>query len=161
MPNSLKIQKVRELSEKIQRARGLAFFDYKGLTSNALNDFRRKIEEAGAEVVVAKNTLVKIALGDREPGEGDLQGQTALIFAYDDGLVPLKVLYEFSKKFVGLKIKGAFLEDKYYAPQKVVELGQLPSKNDLLAMMLAGFKSPISNFVYGLHAIARKKEVQG
>ena len=161
MPNSLKIQKVQELSEKVRKAQGLAFFEYTSLNSNALNDFRRKIEEVEAEVVVTKNTLARLALGDKKPGDEDLQGQTALIFAHKDSLAPIKLLYDFAKKFEGLKIKGAFLESVYYAPQKVLELGQLPSRLDLLARMLAGFKGPISNFVYGLHAVADKKGVQG
>lgn len=161
MPNNLKIQKVQELSEKVKKAQGLAFFEYKNLTANALNNLRRKIKEAEAELIVTKNTLAKLALGDKKPGDDDLHGQTALIFSYKDGLSPLKVLYEFSKKFEGLKVKGAFLENTYYTPQKVLELGQLPSRFELVARTLAGFKSPISNFVYGLHAIADKKGVQG
>ena len=161
MPNNLKIQKVQGLSEKVKKAQSLAFFEYASLTANALNDFRRKIEEVEAEVVVTKNTLAKLALGGKKPGYEDLQGQTALIFAYKDGLAPLKILYDFAKKFEGLKIKGAFLDDTYYTPQKVLELGQLPSKLELIARMLAGFNGPISNFVYGLHAVADKKGVQG
>ena len=161
MPNSLKIQKVQELSNKVKKSQGLAFFEYTSLTSNALNDLRRKIEEVEAEIVVTKNTLAKLALGGKKPGEDNLQGQTALIFAYKDNLAPIKILYDATKKFGGLKIKGAFLENTYYTPQKVLELGQLPSRLDLIARMLAGFKSPISNFVYGLHAIADKKGVQG
>lgn len=160
MPSDLKLQKVKELSEKVRRASGLAFFEYKNLTANALNDLRRKINEVEAEVVVTKNTLARLALGDKKPEDSDLRGQTALVFSYKDTLATLKALYEFSKKYEGLKIKGAFLENIYYAPQKVLELAQLPSRSELIARALVGFKSPISNFVYGLRAIAEKKGVQ-
>lgn len=160
MPNTTKIQKVKAISQKVEKSGSIAFFEYKTLGANALNDLRNKAHEAGAEVVVAKNTLVKIALGDKKTGEGDLQGQTGLLFGYEDSISPLKVLYDFSKKFEGLKIKGAFVDGSYFAPAQVAEMGQLPSKLELIARVLRGFKSPVANFVYGLSAVATKKGVQ-
>lgn len=160
MPNSVKVQKVQRLSEKLKKAKGLVFFEYKGLSANTLNEFRRKLEETEAEVVVEKNTLIKLSLGQLKPQEEDLKGQTALVFAYNDNLAPIKVLYDYSKKFENFKIRGAFLEDVYYSKEKVLELGQIPPKLELLSRLLGGFKGPISNFVYGLHAIAEKKGVQ-
>ncbi len=107
MPNSEKLQKVKDISQKIEKAGSIAFFEYRSLSANVLNDLRNKAKEAGAEVLVAKNTLVKIALGGKKVGDADLQGQTGLLFSYADSISPLKVLHNFSKKFEGLKIKGA------------------------------------------------------
>ncbi len=160
MPNTIKIQKVKDISQKVQKASSLTFFEYTKLGANALNDLRNKAKEVEAEVLVAKNTLVKIALGDKKSQEGDLQGQTGLLLAFADSLSPLKVLYDFSKKFESLKIKGAFVDGSYYESTKVLELGQLPTKNDLLVRVLRGFNNPVAKFVYVLSAVADKKGVQ-
>jgi large subunit ribosomal protein L10 len=170
MPNAKNIQKVSDISEKVQKASSIAFFEYKTLGSNTVNDLRRKIEQASAEILVAKNTLVKLALGDRKVEEGDLKGQTGVLFSFGDSVLPIKALFDFAKKFSSLKIKGAFIDGIYYNDRKVAELSQLPSKSELLSKVLGGFKSPLSSFVYvlggtkskfvfALSAIAKKKEV--
>ena len=159
MPNSEKIQKVKEISQKIDKASSVAFFEYKTLGANVLNDLRNKAKEATAEILVAKNTLVKIALGNKKVEDADLQGQTGILFSFGDSVSPLKILYDFSKKFGGLKIKGAFIDGIYCEAQKVVEIGRLPSRLELISRVLSGFKSPISNVVYALSAVAKKKGV--
>lgn len=160
MPNTTKIQKVKIISQKVEKASSLTFFEYTRLGANALNDLRNKAKEVEAEVLVAKNTLVKIALGDKRAQDGDLQGQTGMVLAFADSLSPLKVLYDFSKKFDSLKIKGAFVDGRYFESAKVLELGQLPTKLELVAGVLRGFTNPVSKFVYALSAIADKKGVQ-
>ncbi|MBU0650011.1 50S ribosomal protein L10 [Patescibacteria group bacterium] len=160
MPTDAKVQKVKALTQQIQKASAITFFDYKNLGANALNDLRNKAKEAGAEVVIAKNTLVTLALGKQKASEEDLKGQTALLFSYADSISPLKVLAEAAKKFAGLKIKGAFIDGTYYEPAKVVVLSQLPSRLELIGKTLCGFRSPLVKFGYALAAIAAGKEVQ-
>lgn len=159
MPNNQKIQKVKDITQKVEKAGSITFFDYKSLSSNSLNDLRNKAKDVVGEVLVAKNTLVKIALGSKKPQESDLQGQTGVLFSFGDSIAPIKILSDFSKKFEGLKIKGAFIDGTYFDSQKVIEIGQLPSRTDLLSRALGGFKGPISSFVYALSAVAKKKEV--
>jgi len=159
MPNSEKIQKVKDISQKVEKASSITFFEYKTLGANALNDLRNKVKGATAEVLIAKNTLVKIALGHKKAHDSDLHGQTGVLFSFGDSISPLKILSDFSKKFEGLKIKGAFIDGSYYEAKKVIEIGQLPSRLEIVAKILSGFKSPISNIVYALSAIAKKREV--
>lgn len=156
MPNKTKLDKVKELSQKVQKSASITFFEYKGLSSNAMNELRRAAKEASAEVTVAKNTLVKIALGNLKPAKDDLKEQTGVLFAFGDSISPVKALFDFAKKFASLTIKGAFIDGSYYEPHQVNQIGALPSKNDLLAKMLAGFKQPVTNFVYALSAIVKK-----
>lgn len=170
MPNKENIQKVKDISQKVEKASSIIFFEYKNLGSNIVNDLRRKTEQVSAEIIVAKNTLVKIALGDRKADESDLKGQTGVLFSFGDSIIPLKALFDFAKKFDSLKIKGAFIDGVYYADDKVARISQLPSKVELISRMLNGFNSPLygfvnvmkgtgSKFVFALSAIAKKKEV--
>lgn len=170
MPNTQNIQKVKDISQKVEKASSITFFEYKNLGSNAVNDLRRKIEQVSAEILVAKNTLVKIALGTKKAEEADLKGQTGVLFSFGDSVAPLKTLFDFAKKFEALKIKGAFIDGAYYNSQKVAQISQLPSKLELISKMLTGFKKPLSGFVnvlggtrnkfvFALSAISKKKEV--
>ena len=170
MPNTTNIQKVKAISQKVEKASSVTFFEYKNLSSNVVNDLRRKLEQTSAQMLVAKNTLVKIALGDRKAMDGDLKGQTGIVFSFGDSVAPLKTLFDFAKKFESLKVKGAFIDGTYYINQKVAQISQLPPKLELVSKILAGFKSPLCGFVnvlggterkfvFALTAIARKKEV--
>lgn len=170
MPNTKNIQAVKEISQKVEKANSITFFEYKNLASNAVNDLRRKVKVVSAEVLVARNTLVRVALGDKKADESDLQGQTGILFSFGDSIAPLKTLFDFAKKFPALKIRGAFIDGSYYAAQKVAQISALPSKDELISKVLAGFNGPIagfvnvlagarSKFVYALSAVAKKKEV--
>lgn len=158
MPNEKKVQKVKKLSEKINSSFIKAFFDYKGTPANVLNNLRQKCKESECEILVEKNTLIKIALGEKKPLDSDLSGQTAIMFSPLQDVSPFKVLYEFSKKYESIKLKGAFMGDDYYTAEKVVELAKLPSRLELLSQLLFALKSPIFKFALVAQSIAKEKE---
>lgn len=170
MPNAKKVDTVKDLTQKVEKANSITFFEYSKIGANPLNDLRNKAKEISGEIVIAKNTLVKIALGDKKAKDEDLQGQTAVLFSFGDGVSPLKALFDFAKKFDAIKVKGAFIEGKYFEAAKVSQISTLPSKNELVGKVLSGFKNPLygfvnvlngskSKFVYALSAIAKQKGV--
>src|SRR3990167_8582642 len=122
MPNSKNTQTVKEIKEKVSKAKSIVFTDYKGLDANKANELRAKMLEEGVELTVAKNTLLNIALK----------------------------------------------EEKFDA-EKVKEISNLPSKDQLISQVVWGLKSPLSGFVnvlggsqrklvYALSALAKKKQ---
>lgn len=172
MPNQANKEKVTLLTEKLSKAKSIIFTDYKGLTSSQADALRKKLAETGAEVEVAKNTLLKISL--KEAGhditevEKTFEGSTATILAYDDAFAPVKKLYEFIKGATLPTVKLGFFEGKFYKAAEVDALSKLPSKTELIARVLGGLNSPISgfvnvlsgtkrNFVYALSEVAKKK----
>ena len=62
MATQAKIEQVAELAEKIRKAQSVVLVDYQGITVNEETELRKKVREAGAEYLVAKNRLFKIAL---------------------------------------------------------------------------------------------------
>ena len=170
MPNQKNIDTVKAISQKVEKSSSIVFFEYKNLGSNVINDLRHKAKEASAEILVAKNTLVKVALGNKKAQDSDLQGQTGILFSFGDSVAALKPLFDFAKKFEVLKVKGAFIDGTYYDSSKVAQISSLPSKVELIARVLGGFNRPISGFVnvlggtrskfvYALSAVAKKKGV--
>lgn len=173
MPNNKNKEIVQNLKEKVSRAKAIVFADYRGLKAEDISKLRSEIKENDAEAVVAKNTLLKVALEEKlaksEELQNDLKGPTTAVFAYGDAIAPLKALVEFAKRLELPKIKSAIIEGIYTNADKVEEISNIPSKEVLIARMIGGLKSPLSGltntlsgvqrkFVYALNAIKNEKE---
>lgn len=164
MANQAKVQAVAELAERIRRAQSIVLVDYQGINVKDETKLRKSLRESGGEYLVAKNRLFKIAL--KEAGVEDsfddiLEGTTAFAFGYDDVVAPAKVMNEVSKANAKAKIfniKGGYLSGKRVSEAEVVALASLPSREQLLSMVLNGMLGPVRKLAYGLVAVADKKE---
>ena len=66
-PNRQKKEKiVAELLEKVNRAKGLVFTNYQGLTHKQLENLKKKVRVLDADLVVTKNTLLKLSLSGNQ-----------------------------------------------------------------------------------------------
>lgn len=173
MPNEKKKQLVKEIKEKIETAKSITFTDYVGISADQANTLRQKVKDAGGEVLVSKNTLLKVAIdehGNKDIIEAkkDLKGPTMTIFGFKDPILPIKALFEFAKGIDLPKIKSAIIEGVYNSAEKVEILKSIPSREELLAKILERMNSPISGFVnvvggvqrkfvFAVNAIAKKK----
>lgn len=164
---------VADLRDKVSKSKSIIFTYYHGLSANNINDLRSKLETAGAETSIAKNTLLKLALKEEkqlvDEVEKGLKGPTATIFSYNDPVAPIKALVEFAKKFELPKIKFAMVEGRFVDEKGINVLSTLPSKDVLISQIVRSMKSPLSSLinvmsgnkrklVYALSAIAKKKE---
>jgi large subunit ribosomal protein L10 len=161
MATEVKKQVVAELVEKIKKSESIVLVDYKGLKVNEETELRKQMREAGAEYIVAKNRLFNIAL--KEAGVEDsfddvLEGTTSFAFGYADAVAPAKVAYEFGKNKKVFNIKAGCLAGKRVDAAEVEALAKLPSREQLLSMVLNGMLGPIRKLAYGLVAIADKQE---
>lgn len=158
MPSQKNIQLVKELKEKLAKAKSVVLADYKGLNVGQMTELRQKIKEAGGELKVIKNTLAKLAFFqprglkqvERTPGLENLTGPTAILFSYDDEVAPIKALYEFFEKNSLPKIKLGFLNQDLLQKEKVIELAKLPTREVLQAKLVGTLNSPIYGLVYVL-----------
>lgn len=161
-----KEQLVAEIAEKIGRSKGLVFTNFQGLTHKQLEELKRALKDANAELVVTKNTLLKLALKTTDHGlrttavDGLPAGKagsqstvdnfvnpTATIFAYEDVIAPLKHLAKTLKNLGLPTIKFGILDGQALNSEQVLKLASLPTRDVLLAQVVGGLKSPI----FGLH----------
>lgn len=143
-----KVAIVAEVKEKVDKAKAMVFTDYTGLTHKQLEDLKKEIRKADAEYVVAKNTLIKRALGDKIADQEDkFQNPTGTMFLYGDVVTPLKALAKMVKEMEKPAIKFGLLDGKVMTDKEVIKLSSLPSREVLLAQLAGMLKSPIS----GLH----------
>ena len=151
-PNRVKKEQiVAKLSEKAAKAKGLVFTNYQGLTHVQLEKLKRALKKANAELVVTKNTLLKLALGKvaKEPKETKetQQGPTATLFLYADPIEPLKQLARTIKELKLPAVKFGIIDGKSLTGEQVLTLATLPAFDVLMAQLLFQIKMP----VYRLH----------
>ncbi|MBI2430399.1 MAG: 50S ribosomal protein L10 [Candidatus Levybacteria bacterium] len=141
--NDKKVAIVAQLSQKASKAKAVVFTNYQGMTHPQLEQLKKALKNTQAEMVVAKNTLLKIALGQNQ----NLEGPTGTIFAYEDVVNPLKELAKTIKTLKLPLIKFGIIEGRVLAEADIVRLSTLPSREVLLAQFVGGIKAPL----YGLH----------
>lgn len=155
MPSQKNIDELNILKEKLKKAKSLALTDHRGLTVNQATVLRQKIKEAGGELRITKNTLLNLALKNspfKLPDEQILTGPTAILFAYDDKIAPIKAVADFAKEQELPRFKAGFLDDRLLTIEELEELASLPTKDQLQAKLVGCLNSPISGFVYVLKA---------
>lgn len=148
---------VATLADKMKNASSGVLVEYKGITVANDTKLRRELREAGVEYAVVKNTMVKLA-ADQVGFEGldpVLSGTTALAVSMTDPVLPAKILSSYAKKSDTFKIKAGFVDGKVITSTEVSNLAELPSKEVLIARVLAGFNAPISGFVNVLNGNIR------
>lgn len=166
MPNQKNQQMVQSLKDKIAKAKSLAIVDYSGTSANDQIKFRQSIVEAGGEVLVTKNTLIDIAIGKGKLSES-LEGMNAIVFSNEDAVSAIKALFTFHKDEEKLEIKQGFMDDKVLSANEVESLSKLPSKTELISMLIRTLQGPATgmvnvlkanqrDLVYALKAIAEK-----
>lgn len=139
------------LQEKIAKAASLAIVDYSGTTANDQVKLRSQVLQAGGEVLVAKNTLIDIAVGKGKLNES-LSGMSAVVFSYSDAVAALKELFAFQKESQKLTIKQGFMDDKVLSAQEVETLSKLPGKSELISMLIRTLQAPATGMVNVLKA---------
>lgn len=156
----LKEAKVLEIKEKMEKAQGVIFAQYQGLTVEEDTVLRSKLREAGVEYKVYKNTLTTLAAKELGLGEIEsvLQGPLSVAFGYEDPTAPARILNDFAKDHKKLELKGGIVQGEIFDGDKVKQLATIPPKEVLIAKLLGSFKAPLSNLAYLLNAIKENKE---
>ena len=138
-----------DLKDKISKQKSMIFVDFTGLKTKDLSNLRRKLKLDDCQLKVAKKTLMGIAFKEAkleiEPKK--LPGEVALVFGYQDEISPAKIIYQFSQENPNLKILAGFFEGKIRQAEEIIALAQLPSKEELLAKLVANISAPLTNFV--------------
>lgn len=156
-PNPKKLEAVRDLTDRVHRARGIFFTEFKGLTVAEITELRRRCHQSHVDYLVCKNTFARMVL--REQGYAEalqhLQGPTALAFGYDDPATAAKILYEFASKNEKLVLKGGVFEGKAVSAKDIQAIKDLPSREVALSMLVAAVFGPVQGFYNVTSAVLR------
>lgn len=150
-----KESQIADISELFASSKMSVFASYQGLTVAEAQELRRNAREAGVKIKVVKNRLVRVAISKidslKDIDSSALTGQMLYAFSDQDEVAPAQAIAEFAKKHPALQLKGAISsEGNLLSEDEVKALSALPSKNELIAQVLATLTSPVNDVISGL-----------
>ena len=138
--------------EYVTRLNASPFFivvEYKGLKVGHMTELRKRLNKAGAEVHVVKNSIFRIAA--KEAGvtdlNGSLAGQMAVVTGQKDISTSAKVVKTFASEFDKLKIKFGYLNNSRLGDTDIIALADLPSIEVLRSKLLGLLNAPATKLV--------------
>ena len=146
---------VADLTELLTNAKTTVYAKYQGLTVAELQDLRKAARESGVKIKVVKNRLVRVAMGQiavyKDTDTTGLTGQLLYAVSDSDEVAPAKVLAEFAKTHKALELIGGFSDlGNSLSTDEIKSLAAMPSKNELIAQVVAQLLSPVTDSVSGL-----------
>ena len=163
---------VASLADKLSRMKVLVFINFAKLTVLETTEFRNLLRENQIDYLVAKRTLLKLALKSAglDINLDQAAGSLGLAFGYADEVMPAKLIQQFSKLHPAIKFMGAVYQGAFMDISGVKQLAALLGKDELWAKLVWLFNYPVSGFVnvlagnlkgllYALQAIRDKKTI--
>ena len=146
---------VADLTELLSSAKTTVYAKYQGLTVAELQELRKSAREAGVKIKVVKNRLVRVAMGNiavyKDTDTTGLTGQLLYAISDDDEVAPAKVLAEFAKTHDALSLVGGFSDlGNALSEEDVKSLASMPTKNELIAQVVAQLLSPVTDSISAL-----------
>lgn len=146
---------VADLTSLLSDAKLTAFARYQGLTVAELQELRKAAREAGVKIKVVKNRLVRVAMGEiaiyKDTDTTGLVGQLIYAISDSDEVAPAKVLAEFAKTHPALQLAGGFNDTgKAMSEDEINTLAKMPSKEELIAQVVAQLLSPATDTISAL-----------
>jgi large subunit ribosomal protein L10 len=149
---------VAELTELLDSAKMTVFAKYAGVNVADIQQLRALAREANVKIKVVKNRLVGKAMEDIETynatDKSALTGQLLYAISSDDEVAPAQVLSKFAKDHPALELIGAFSGlGANLATDEVKHLAELPSKDQLIAEVVATLLSPVNDTLGALDGV--------
>ena len=142
---------IDNLTAELKDATGVVLVNYSGMNVKSQQKLKKALKEAGAEMVVVKNTLLKIA-GEKAKIDKNfiedtiLEGQNALIISTKDPVTPISILGKFFKENESPKLKVGIVDGSFQDSSSLEKLSTLPGKDVLMGQVLGSLLSSL----YGL-----------
>jgi len=143
---------VADLTALLSDAKLTAYARYQGLTVADLQELRKAARAADVKIKVVKNRLVRVAMNEigvyKDTDTTGLTGQLIYAISDSDEVAPAKVLAEFAKTHPALELAGGFSDEgKAMNEAEITTLAKMPSKNELIAQVVAQLLSPLNDIV--------------
>jgi large subunit ribosomal protein L10 len=145
-----KEQFVEQMRADLERAQGVLFVDYTGLTVEEANSFRRKLGEQSIGYQVVKNTLMTRAMEGTPYADASklLKGSpTGVILGFEDPVEPAKATVDFIKECKHLRIKGGIVDQQTLPAESAEALSKMPSRAEAQAAVVALALSPAGRLI--------------
>jgi len=147
---------VAEVKGLIEASQMAMVIDFQGLTVAEISDLRNRLRPLGATCKIAKNTLVRRAIDGQEawqPMQEYLKGTSALLLLKDDLGGAIKAYKSFQKDTKKTELRGGVLEGKALSKADVEAIGDLPSKEQLMAQIAGALNAVTAKVAIGIKEV--------
>ncbi len=150
---------VAEVSAQVANAQTIVVAEYRGVPVTNLTVLRKKARESGVYLRVLKNTLVRRAVvGTSFEGLAEHMVGPLIYSVSTDPVAAAKVLNDFAKTNDKLVLKAGSYAGKVLDKAGVQALATIPSRDELIAMLMGVMQAPLSGFAGAVAALAKKRE---
>ena len=158
MPTQAKVDAVAELRTRFAGVKTVVLTEYRGLTVQQLSDLRKQLRAVSAEYKVIKNRLTRLAIKSSRLEElgAHLKGPTGVVFSKEDPVALAKALHAFAKTNQALAIKAGYVEGQMLPPAQLRALADLPSREQLRALLVGTIQGILAQLVGVLRAPQRE-----
>ncbi|EEW23894.1 50S ribosomal protein L10 [Rhodobacter ferrooxidans] len=155
MDRAQKEKVVGELDQIFASSGVVVVAHYAGITVAQMQDLRAEMRAVGGSVRVAKNKLARIALEGKPAAKmGDLlTGMTVMAYS-EDPVAAAKVADAYAKKNDKFVILGGAMGDTILDPAGVKAVASMPSREELIASIVACIGAPASSIAGAIGAPA-------
>jgi len=147
---------VVDLKEQLSTTSLAVVVDFKGLSVAEITELRDRLHESGGSCKVAKNTLMRIAIaGDEnwEPMTQFLKDSSAFLLLKGDISAGIKAYQEFQKATKKTELRGGVMEGRALSQDEVKAIGDLPSKEQLMAQIAGAINSLATKIAVGVKEV--------
>ena len=148
---------VSEIAAQLGSAQSVIVAEYRGLDVGAVTDLRAKARKSGLYLRVLKNTLARRAVKGTPFEKLSEQMVGPLIYGISqDPVAGARVLSAFAKDNEKFVIRGGAMPNLLMSVKDVKALAALPSREELLAMLMGTMQAPVVKLVRTMHEIPGK-----
>ena len=151
-----KVKSINEMKEAFSASEDFIFTNYRGLTVEQITNLRKQLRGKGAQYKVIKNNFAKLAFQQLSAPDKIavyLTGPTAVAIAPKDANEVAKILFDFVKEAPALQVKGGLVGKDVYTVQQVEAFSKLPSKLELISMLMSVMNGPARNLAAALNDV--------
>lgn len=160
MTKQEKQEVVESLKSDFSTLSAIVVCDYKGLKVKQLEKLRAQARSAEIKVQVIKNTLAKIAMDSVKLPEQELKDTNIFIWG-DDQIALSKIVCKFAQENKdNFSLKFGYFDKEVVDVSHIEAISKLPSKDELIGMLLSVWTAPARYFVTGLDNLRKQKEEQ-
>lgn len=144
------------VEQEIAQHGAFVMINYKKVTANRMNQFRREVGSIGGNVIMMKKTILQKACAAKQLDIGldTLPGHVGIVFGGTDPIETTKLVFKFCKdNDKQVNVLCGYLEQKVYSGQDVEALSKLPGKDEMRAQLLATFEAPMAQTLAVMEAL--------
>jgi large subunit ribosomal protein L10 len=146
---------VEDFRERLQEDPPIFLTDFTGLDVKSMTVLRQELKKNGAEYLVVKNRLVRLAMEDLDlPDLSEwLNGPTGVVIGHSGPVDAAKTVSEFAKDHDDRPVfKVGVLDKAVLDPTQIDHLAKLPPRDQLLAEFAGAMESSMVALVSALEA---------